>query len=354
MKPKIPSIHMYVRLALAGLAVLVAELIFPATTSAHVKWFASYDVTEPPLPFAEVATPVLFAVFAGFAGLLFLAFLADGWAARRLPRLKSSELTFNTFQEKWVRLGTGAFLLCLWAIGLNILTPELHTRMAWVFDVQFISAFCIAWRRTCVISALGFCVLYVYGVSQYGLFHMLDYVYFIGIAVFLAGISLPRLARIRVAVMTGCLAFSIMWTAIEKLVYPHWTQEVLSMHSRITMGINPETFIVLAGFVEFTLAFYLATGRGMLRMGALVLLTVFIMAMPAFGRRDVVGHLPLIAMLIVPLMGGDSALQRFWRLPGRGVLLNASVACLLYAIALSLFFQAYYGVQWLEYSRNFL
>ena len=58
MKPKIRSIHMYVRLALAGLAVLVAELIFPATTSAHVKWFASYDVTEPPLPFAEVATPV--------------------------------------------------------------------------------------------------------------------------------------------------------------------------------------------------------------------------------------------------------------------------------------------------------
>ena len=27
MKPKIPSIHMYVRLALAGLAALVAELI---------------------------------------------------------------------------------------------------------------------------------------------------------------------------------------------------------------------------------------------------------------------------------------------------------------------------------------
>lgn len=82
---------------------------------------------------------------------------------------------------------------------------------------------------------------------------MLDYVYFIGIAVFLAGVSLPRLARIGVAVMTGCLAFSIMWTAIEKLVYPHWTQEVLSMHSSITMGIYPETFVVLAGFVEFTL-----------------------------------------------------------------------------------------------------
>ena len=71
-----------------------------------------------------------------------------------------------------------------------------------------------------------------------------------GIAVFLAGILLPRLARIRVAVLTGYLAFSVIWTAIEKLVYPHWTQEVLSMHSRITMGMNPETFIVLAGFVS--------------------------------------------------------------------------------------------------------
>ena len=108
--------------------------------------------------------------------------------------------------------------------------------------------------------------------------------------------------------MTGALAFSIMWTAIEKFVYPQWTNQILQQHTSMAMGLPPALFIVIAGFVEFTLAFYLATGRGMLRLGSLVLLIVFIAAMPEFGRRDVVGHLPLVAVLGVPLVG---ATQRF-------------------------------------------
>ncbi len=108
----------------------------------------------------------------------------------------------------------------MWSLGRDILTPELHTQSTWIFTIQFLSAFCVAWRRTCVLSAVSLCVLYSYALTQYGLFHMLDYVYFLGIAVFLAGVSLPRLSQIRVPVMTGALAFSIMWTAIEKFVYP--------------------------------------------------------------------------------------------------------------------------------------
>jgi hypothetical protein len=331
------------------LFIAAAVLTFPPTTSAHVKWFASYDVTTRPLPFVQAATSTFFMVFAAFLAMLFLGFLADGWVAKRWPGLKAAGSSYVEIHEKWVRLGTGAFLLCMWTIGLNILTPELHTKTAWVFTIQFISAFCVAWRRTCVLSALGICSLYVYGVTQYGLFHMLDYVYFIGIAVFLAGVTISRLSRIRVSAMTGCLAFSIMWTAIEKFVYPQWTRQVLENHGHMAMGMPFGLFIVVAAFVEFTLAFYLATGRGMLRLGTLILLIVFIAAMPEFGRRDVVGHLPLVAILGVPLMGGNSALQSFWRLPRRGVIVNAAAACLLYTVSLSLFFLAYYGVQWLEY-----
>jgi hypothetical protein len=281
--------------------------------------------------------------------MLFLGFVADGWVAKRWPVVKAAGASYVELHEKWVRVGIGAFLLCMWTIGLDILTPELHTKAAWVFTVQFISAFCVVWRRTCVVSAAGICVLYLYGVTQYGFFHMLDYVYFLGIAVFLAGVSILRLSRVRVSAMTACLAFSIMWTAIEKFVYPQWTEQVLVTHGHMAMGIPFGIFVVIAGFVEFTLAFYLATGRGMLRLGTLILLIVFIAAMPEFGRRDVVGHLPLVAILGVPLMGGNSALQRFWRLPGRGIVVNAVAACVLFAVSLSLFFLAYYGVQWLEY-----
>jgi len=100
------------------------------------------------------------------------------------------------------------------------------------------------------------------------------------------------------------------------------------------MGMNFGVFIIIAAFVEFTLSFYLATGRGLLRFGALALLGVFISAMPEFGPPDVVGHFPLVAILGVPFMAGDSALQRFWRLPDRGVLVNAAASCLLYLITL--------------------
>lgn len=257
----------------------------------------------------------------------------------------------NGAQEKLVRLGTGAFFLCTWTIGLNILTPELHTQTGWIFSVQFITAVCTVWRRTCIISALGIGVLYVYGLTQYGLFHMLDYVYFLGLAVFLAftSVSLGRLSQMRIPAMAGCLAFSLMWTAIEKLLYPQWSQQLMVKHGHMMMGMNFGLFIILAAFVEFTLAFYLATGRGMLRLGVFALLFVFISAMPEFGPLDVVGHFPLVAILGVPFMGGASALQRFWRLPQRGIGFNAAATCLLYVITLAAFLGLYYGVQWIEY-----
>ncbi len=346
---KTGTTQIYLRSTCGALLFVAAALVFPTTASAHVKWFANYDVTTRPKPFPEVATTTFFAIFAAFLAILFLGFLADGWVAKRWPRVLSAGSSFDAIHDKWVRLGTGAFLLCTWTIRLNILTPELHTQTGWIFTIQFLSALFIAWRRTCVLSALGIFALYVYGITRYGMFHMLDYVYFLGIAAYLAGISISRISRIRVPVMTGCLAFSIMWTAIEKLVYPQWTAQILQTHSHMTMGIPFGPFIVLAAFVEFTLAFYLATGRGMLRLGSLALLLVFVAAMPEFGRIDVVGHLPLIAILGVPLMRGSSSLQCFWHRPGLGIILNAAAVCLLYTLSLSLFFLTYYGVQWLEY-----
>ena len=323
----------------------------PMVASAHVKWFCSYDVTKAPKPVSLVLSAPFFAVLAGFLAVLFLGFLADGWVLKKWPRFESAGSSIAGAQEKLVRLGMGAFFLCTWNIGLNILTPELHTQAGWVFGVQFLTAVCTAWRRTCIVSALGICTLYVYGVSQYGLFHMLDYVYFLGLAVYLAltSFSSERLLRARVPVMIGCLAFSLMWTAIEKLLYPQWSEQLMVKHGHMMMGLPFGLFIVIAAFVEFTLSFYLATGRGLLRLGALGLLGVFISAMPEFGPLDVVGHFPLVAILGVPFLGGDSVLQRFWRLDQRGVIVNAAATCVLYVMALAMFLGLYYGVQWMEY-----
>lgn len=246
-------------------------LLLPGVLSAHVKWFCSYDVTEPTKPLLAVMSANFFSVLSVFVTLLFLVFCVDGWVAKRWPRFESANSVFVDAQEKLVRLGMGAFFLCTWNIGLNILTPELHTQSAWIFVVQFVTAIATAWRRTCIVTALGIGVLYLYGVSQYGFFHMLDYVYFLGLAAYLAFTSLPsqRLLQLRIPIMTGCLAFSLMRTAIEKLLYPQWSQQLMTKHGHMMMGMNFDIFIVIAAFVEFTLSFYLAIGRGMLRFGSI-------------------------------------------------------------------------------------
>ncbi len=107
----------------------------------------------------------------------------------------------------------------------------------------------------------------------------------------------------------------------------------------------PPTRHKFRAFVEFTLAFYLATGRAMLRLRAVALLMLFISAMPEFGARDVVGHFPLVAILSVPFLTGCSALQRCWRLPSFGIAANAAMTCLLYVAVLSAFLLLYGGVQ---------
>ena len=130
-------------------------MLLPTIASAHVKWFSSYDVMKAPKALPNVVSSGFFIAFSAFVTLLFAVFVLDGWVAKRWPGFESLGATLTGAPEKLVRLGTGAFFLCTWTVGLNILTPELHTQAGWIFGIQFIVAICTAWRRTCILSALG-------------------------------------------------------------------------------------------------------------------------------------------------------------------------------------------------------
>ena len=337
------------RKILSVLAIAVAATPMPA--SAHVKWFCHYDVTQTPAAFDNVITPNFLACLGAFVSILFLGLLADGWIARRWPTLVSTGATWEGAADKLIRVAIGAFFLCGWNAGGTILTPELKTQAAFVGAIQFAVAVFVIWRLTCIVSALGIGALYVYGIAQYGIFHMLDYVYFPGLAVYLALISLRStgMSRWRAPLLTGSLAFSLIWTALEKMYYPQWSHQLMAKHGQMMMGLHFKLFIVIAAFVEFTLAFYLATGRGLLRLGAIALLAVFISAMPEFGYLDVVGHFTIIGILGVSLLEGASQLQNTLRLPHRGIVLNAGAIVVLYVVALGTFLGLYYSVWWMEY-----
>ncbi len=180
---------------------------------------------------------------------------------------------------------------------------------------------------------------------------MTDYVFFLGVAAYLAATSVgsPRILRMRVPVLCASLAFSLAWTAVEKFVYPQWTAQILVEHPNLTLGFSLPLVIVIAGFVEFSLSFFLVIGRGLLRLGAAVFMLVFISAIPEFGHLDAVGHIPIVGILGVVCLRGASPLQDALRLSGRGAARDAGAACLLYMASLAGLFALYYGLQWSEY-----
>lgn len=334
--------------AAAGSAAVVGLLPMPAW--AHVKWFAPYDVAQSPLPIGAVLTPRFLLVFAGFALLVFGGFLLDRLASRSGRRIAPLERQEEA-EERLLRAGIGAFFVALFAMGGVILTPELRTEADWPAWLQFGIAASMLSARSCIFGGIGILVLYGYGVALYGAFHLTDYPMFLGIAAYMALTSSAsaRLRSLRMPILYATVCISLMWAGIEKWAYPQWTLPLLEARPYLTLGIPPEHFMVVAGFVEFTLAFYILTGLGLLRLGIFGLGLIFVAAILDFGKLDAIGHLPTIASLAAMFLHGPTPLHHRLHDAGRGLLAEARRAGISYATAIGVFFAAYYGLQHVEY-----
>src|SRR5262249_8534375 len=110
-------------------AVAATAALAPVTAEAHVKWFCAFDVSLPPRSMAEVLNASFFWVCGVFAVLLFLGFMLDRLAqdSQWDAAVDRFLAPLTAFQEKFMRVGVGAFFVCLWVKGGIILTPELTT-----------------------------------------------------------------------------------------------------------------------------------------------------------------------------------------------------------------------------------
>jgi hypothetical protein len=135
-------------------------------------------------------------------------------------------------------------------------------------------------RPTCALGGIGILVLYTYAMSQYGVFHLLDYPIFLGFAAYLVLTSRgsERAISLRMPVLYTSVCVSLMWASVEKWAYPHWTYPVLDAGPHLTMAIPPETYMVVTGLVEFAFAFYILTGLALLRLALFTLALVFVAA----------------------------------------------------------------------------
>jgi hypothetical protein len=300
------------------------------------------------MPITEVMSRQYLLVLTGFALLVVGGFLLDRlvvsarWATRAFAPHESV--------EAFLRAAIGAFFVALFAMGGIILTPELRTEAEWPAWLQLGIAASLFSARSCFLGGIGILLLYGYGIALYGAFHLADYPIFLGIAAYLVltSCSAPRLRALRMPILYVTLCVSMMWGAIEKWAYPQWTYPLLAERPYLAFGLPPEEMLVLAGFVEFALAFYILTGLGLLRLGIGTLGLIFVAAILDFGKIDAIGHLPLVAALAAMFLHGPTPLHHALHDAGRGMLAEARLSGTLFLGAVGMFFLAYYGLQHTE------
>jgi hypothetical protein len=200
-----------------------------------------------------------------------------------------------------LRAVVAIFFAVLWARGGVILTPELTASGTSLSAIQLLIPIYLFNRATLPAAGVGIIVLYGYGVAAYGLFHMLDYPVFLGIGIFfiLSVSHNPKVIAVRFDLLRWTVAFSLLWPAMEKFLYPSWVAAIAIVHPELTLGFPVATTVTGAGIVEFGLSFALFWTPLVRRLAALALMLLLTSATLDFGKLDAIGHSVIIAILLV-------------------------------------------------------
>jgi RES domain-containing protein len=229
-----------------ALCLAAPALLAPRPAWAHVKWFAEYTLGDPPAPLGAVLTPTLLA-------LAVLSMTAVGVLAAVERRVADSGWYARV--DRWLaaradqallvlRVAMGATLLLSWQADA-VLAPELPAE-PWLGWWQFALAFLLLFRRGVPAAGVGLLALYGVAILRFGLFHMLDYLHYAGIGWYLAVAQLraERVRETRIPALYLTVGFSLCWLALEKLVYPQWTEYLLAQNPQLALGIDPDFFRV--------------------------------------------------------------------------------------------------------------
>ena len=321
--------------------------------AAHVKWFAAYDVAAAPAALTEVFSQTFIAVLALSALLMAVCFIYDGLAAENGLERRIDEIfePLKGYGPDILRIGLGAFFLCLWLLGGILLTPELKTGSEAISWFQLLLALSTIWWRTTFLAAIGVVILYGVAVINYGVFHLIDYPIFLGIAGYLTIHSLDwtRLKPYALSILYAAVAQTLLWASIEKWAFASWTLPLLAQHDGITLGIDHRVYVMLAGFVEFVAAFLLLFGRLSQRLAAAMLLGIFLAAVIDFGKIDAVGHLMIIVSLLVMTIEGNTIVNRAVQGRIQSLAVGGLRLAVTYVGFILLFFLMYYGTHSLTF-----
>lgn len=288
------------------IACLVSVIILtPIITLAHVKWFTEVE------PKKETIEHILSPLFMTVA-LLVAAVLAV--LPQLLPKLMEIPYAkkidnnldqFRKYSRYILKYGT-ALALIVQVLSGTIFAPEFYiietweVILAWLAIVLLVIPIHYATKAAAVLLL----ILFINVLNQVGIFHMLDYGFYIAI-IFVLLIGKTKLENWGFPFLYLGTGLSLCWVAVEKWVYPTMSLDIIHNHGVPTFGFPPEAFIVLAAFIEFVVGYLLVVGV-LNRILSFILTLIFISTTMLFGYTEVVGHLMIHIVLVIFIIEGVS------------------------------------------------
>ena len=339
----------------------LAILLFADVAQAHVKWFVEFDISEQPLPIGDVIDKTFVYMFIVSVIACYLFFLVDryiyeeGYLAEFDKKLK----LFDGVANYIMRGSAGIFFLSLflwWYLGYGssfFITPELQTQSPAVPWIHLLIAACMILPFTTFVGGIGIFFLWFAGVSQYGIYHMLDYPIFLGIAYYLtfSGIKSKAWLKSAFVVLFACTGITLIWASVEKFAYADWTDPIFDKSPHMLMGLSSEMFMKLSGFMEFFVTFILLGAVSVVgRLVSLALMSIFVLAVAEFGIVDAIGHLMIIAILFVLIVRGPTSAREMLVLRDKSLFTEAYFMTGLYYLAFVTIFLLYYGLHYLFFA----
>ena len=277
----------------------------PFFASAHVKWFT--NVT----PQKETIENILSPLFMGLAltaaiVLAMLTLIIPRTAEWSKVKMMDDWLSgFRKYSRYILKYGTAAALIIQVTNG-TIFAPEFHltNTIAMILTWAVIGFLLIPHHISTKAGAVILLGLFVYVTLQNGIFHMLDYGYYVAIiGVLLVGST--KLEQVGFPFLYLGTGLSLCWVAVEKWVYPSMSLDIVANHGVPTFGFAPAAFVVMAAFIEFVVGYLLVVGI-LNRAVGFVVTVIFITTTMLFGMTEVIGHFMIHIVLIIFIIEGVS------------------------------------------------
>ena len=287
---------------LAGLIIFCSGL---TVAEAHVKWFT--DVAPEKETITNILSP-LFLVLAVFIAIL-LAVLTQllpslsKWGPMAAVDRKLDQWRDYTYTI--LKYGLAAALL-IQVISGTLFVPEfeisslVETILLWGAIVLLLIPHHIATKA----GALVTFVLLIMLTISVGMFHMLDYGFYLAIV----GTLLLQKTKWQpwgMPLLYLGTGLSLCWVAVEKWVFPTMALDIIEHHGVPTFGFAPEAFVVMAAFIEFIVGYLLVVGI-LNRLLSAVLTAIFISTTMLFGMTELIGHFMIHIVLIIFIIEGVS------------------------------------------------